>query len=170
VTGVELADADQRLTLDPAQVAEYVEPLHALEPMRVQLPVHLLCVVGHPVAKEPPAAVPLLLGGVVATVGALGDRGDLVTPGPAEAFYDPGEVEAGHCGLEHKRARVAGVTNGVGQRDHRTERVPVDHRADDPDRIAEVADGVGARLETPLFGLAPVGAAVSRQVEVDDLR
>jgi hypothetical protein len=40
----------------------------------------------------------------------------------------------------------------------------------DPERVAEVTNGVGAELEAPLRGIAPVRAAVSREVEVDDLR
>jgi hypothetical protein len=48
--------------------------------------------------------------------------------------------------------------------------VPVDDRLADAEGVAKVADGVAAELEAPARRIAPLGAAVSRQIEIDDLR
>jgi hypothetical protein len=39
-----------------------------------------------------------------------------------------------------------------------------------PRGVAKAADGVAAELEAPARRIAPLGAAVSRQIEIDDLR
>jgi hypothetical protein len=58
----------------------------------------------------------------------------------------------------------------VDERDEGAERVSEDDRPLDSDGVAERTHTVGARVEAPVGRVAPVGAAVSRQVEVDDLR
>jgi hypothetical protein len=65
---------------------------------------------------------------------------------------------------------VIGVARRVHESDHPAERVPEHDRLLDGEDVAEIAHGVGAELEAPVGRLAPLGAAVSRKVEVDNLR
>ena len=64
---------------------------------------------------------------------------------------------------------MPGVPRRVEHRHEAAERVPVDDRSDDAERVAEGADVVGARLEAPVPRVAPVGTAVAAQIEVHDL-
>ena len=65
---------------------------------------------------------------------------------------------------------MAGVTYRVDLGDEAAQGVSVDDRPADTERVAEVADTVGTRLEAPALRIAPVGTAVTGQVQVNDLR
>jgi hypothetical protein len=64
---------------------------------------------------------------------------------------------------------VARVTRGVGDCHHAAQRVAIHDGFGNAEGIAEVADGVSARLEAPARRVAPVGTAVAGEVQVDDL-
>jgi DNA-binding Lrp family transcriptional regulator len=87
-----------------------------------------------------------------------------------DRLEEAGLVQATEDRLDHERARVAAMPNAVHERDHSAERVAEHDRTLDPEHVAEVPHGVGAELEAPLRGVAPVRPAVSRKVEVNDLR
>lgn len=106
----------------------------------------------------------------LAAVAASGELCDLVAAEPAEPLDQSRQVEPREAGLDHESSRVAGVPRPVQEDDRAAQRVAEDDRPRDADRVAEGAHVVGARLEAPPRGVAPVGAAVPAQIEVDDLR
>ena len=65
---------------------------------------------------------------------------------------------------------MAGVAYRVDHGDEAAQGVPVDDRPADTERVAEVADTVGTRLEAPARRVAPLGTAMTGQVQVNDLR
>ena len=65
---------------------------------------------------------------------------------------------------------MAGVAYRVDHGDEAAQGVPVDDRPADTERVAEVADSVGTRLEAPARRVAPLGTAMTGQVQVNDLR
>ena len=65
---------------------------------------------------------------------------------------------------------MAGVARRIEHGDEAAEGVSVHDRPVNGERVAEGADVVCARLEAPRTGVAPLGAAVAAQVQVDHLR
>ena len=64
---------------------------------------------------------------------------------------------------------MKGVADRV-DHDEAAQRVPVENRPGDTERVAEVVDTVGARLEAPARRVAPFGTAMTGQVQINDLR
>lgn len=64
---------------------------------------------------------------------------------------------------------MPGVTGPVQQDDRAAHRVPEDDRPDYPERVAENADVIGARLKGPPVCLSPGRSSVPPQIEIDDL-
>ena len=114
-------------------------------------------------------AVPFGVGDGLAAVVALRQLRDLVAAEASEAVGDALQLEASHRGLQDEPARVPRVPRAIEHGDEATHRMAEHDRSRDPERVAEGADVVGARLERPFVDRRPRGTAVSTQVQVDDL-
>ena len=115
-------------------------------------------------------AVPFGVGDGLAAVVAPGQLGDLVAADAPESVDQSIQIEAGHGRLQDEPAGVRRVPGAIQHRDEAAHRMAEHDRPRDPERVAEAADVVGARLEGPLVDRRPCGATVSAQVQVDDLR
>ena len=171
--GIQLADADQCRAVDPAELADDIEPTHQVHAVPAELGIpHSageLVGVRHARPEGGEHAVPFGVGDGLAAVVAPRQLGDLVAAEAPEPVDQSFQVEPSHRGLQDEPARVPRVPRAVEHGDEATHRVAEHDRPRDPERVAEGADVVGARLEGPFVDRRPRGTAVSTQVQVDDL-
>ena len=106
-------------------------------------------------------AFPLVGRHVVAAVASVGNRRDLVAGDPTEAAHEPRDVEPRKPAVDDEPSRVVRMPDAVEQDDGGAHRMPIDDRPRDPERVAERAYVVGARLERPRRGICPVRTTVS---------
>ena len=170
---VERADRDERRRRDLAELIDDVESAHELHAARVELevlrrvsPRSSSGTCGPNAAKD---ASPLLVGHLLAGVAAPRDLRDLVARDAAEPLDHPRHVPPCESRLDDEPGRMSGVARAVEQDDRSAHRVSEDDRSGYPDRVAEDADVVRARLEAPGARVAPVRPSVPAQIEVDDL-
>ena len=80
---------------------------------------------------------------------------DLVAAETVESLDESWQVEAGEPGLSNETGGVSGMPRAVEQHNRHAHGVAEHDWPLDPDRVAKVADVVGAALEAPLGLVVP---------------